>query len=69
MDVFSNILFVKEHVAALSQLAHRAVATEKYSPDTCCIVGNYYSLKVSRTTQQTPPVSAADSADAPCRHC
>ncbi len=47
MDVFSNILFVKEQFAALSQLAHRAVATDKYRPETCCIVGNYYSLKAS----------------------
>ncbi|GAX85404.1 hypothetical protein CEUSTIGMA_g12820.t1 [Chlamydomonas eustigma] len=45
MDVFSNILFVKEQAAALSQLAHRATATDKYSPEACCIVGNYFSLK------------------------
>lgn len=47
MDVFSNILFVKEQFAALSQLAHRVTSTDKYSPEACCIVGNYYSLKVS----------------------
>jgi anaphase-promoting complex subunit 8 len=45
MDTYSNILYVKEATAALSGLAHDAVATDKYRPETCCIVGNYYSLK------------------------
>eukprot|EP00798_Chlamydomonas_sp_ICE-L_P031381 gene31380-6541_t len=45
MDTLSNILFVKEQFVALSHLAHRAVAMDKYRPETCCIVGNYYSLK------------------------
>ncbi|KAI8473690.1 MAG: hypothetical protein J3K34DRAFT_518801 [Monoraphidium minutum] len=35
MDCYSNILYVKEQPAALSHLAHRS----------CCIIGNYYSLK------------------------
>lgn len=45
MDTYSNILYVKECFAALSHLAHRAVLTDKYRPETCCIIGNYYSLK------------------------
>jgi len=45
MDTYSNILYVKECFAALSFLAHQAVLTDKYRPETCCIVGNYYSLK------------------------
>jgi len=45
MDVYANILYVKEDKVALSQLAHRAVKIDKYRPETCCIVGNYYSLK------------------------
>ncbi|KAJ9515614.1 hypothetical protein QJQ45_021696 [Haematococcus lacustris] len=45
MDTYSNILFVKEMRAELSSLAHRAMLTDKYRPETCCIVGNYYSLK------------------------
>lgn len=45
LDVFSNILYVKEDRVTLSQLAHRAVRIEKYRPETCCIVGNYYSIK------------------------
>ncbi|EFJ14516.1 hypothetical protein SELMODRAFT_268860 [Selaginella moellendorffii] len=45
MDMYSNILYVKECFAALSHLAHKAVLTDKYRPETCCIIGNYYSLK------------------------
>ena len=45
MDVYSNILYVKEDKVGLSNLAHRAVKLDKYRPETCCIVGNYYSLK------------------------
>ena len=45
MDTYSNILYVKEQFAALSHLAHRAAAAVKYRPETCCIIGNYYSLK------------------------
>jgi len=45
MDTYSNILFVKEAKGALAVLAHDAVQVDKYCPETCCIVGNYYSLK------------------------
>ena len=45
MDVYSNILYVKEDKVALSNLAHRTIKLDKYRPETCCIVGNYYSLK------------------------
>ena len=45
MDTYSNILYVKESSAKLSYLAHSAVLTDKYRTETCCIVGNYYSLK------------------------
>jgi anaphase-promoting complex subunit 8 len=45
MDIFSNILYVKESKAELSQLAHRAIRCDKYRPETCCILGNYYSSK------------------------
>jgi anaphase-promoting complex subunit 8 len=45
MDLYSNILFVKGLRAPLSHLAHEAMKIDKYRPQTCCIVGNYYSLK------------------------
>ncbi|KAF4359176.1 hypothetical protein F8388_005285, partial [Cannabis sativa] len=40
MDMYSNECF-----AALSFLAHRVFMTDKYRPESCCIIGNYYSLK------------------------
>ncbi|EFJ39960.1 hypothetical protein VOLCADRAFT_100315 [Volvox carteri f. nagariensis] len=46
-DTFSNILFVKEAAAPLSVLAHRVAATDKYRPETCCVLGNYYSLQAA----------------------
>jgi len=45
MDVYSNVLYVKEDKTELSRLAHRALQVEKYRPETCCIIGNYYSIK------------------------
>lgn len=45
LDTYSNILYVKEESAALSRLARQAVKIDKYTPEACCIVGNYYSLK------------------------
>ena len=45
MDNYSNVLYVKDAFAELSYLAHHLVATDKYTPETCCVVGNYYSLK------------------------
>jgi anaphase-promoting complex subunit 8 len=46
MDNYSNILYVQEDAARLSHLAHRVAATERFRPEACCVVGNYYSLKV-----------------------
>lgn len=58
MDIYSNILYVKEAFAALSHLAQRAALTNKYRPETACIIGNYYSLKGQHekvcTTLHTP---------------
>jgi anaphase-promoting complex subunit 8 len=45
IDTYSNILYVKEKRSSLSFLAHHAVENNKYCPETCCIIGNYYSLK------------------------
>jgi len=45
LDVYSNVLYVQEARAELSRLAHAATRAEKYRPETCCVVGNYYSLK------------------------
>ncbi|GAB2221163.1 hypothetical protein Droror1_Dr00012332 [Drosera rotundifolia] len=45
MDMYSNVLYSKESCAALSFLAHRVSLNDKYRPESCCIIGNYYSLK------------------------
>mmetsp|Transcript_98791 Transcript_98791/g.205940 ORF Transcript_98791/g.205940 Transcript_98791/m.205940 type:complete len:636 (+) Transcript_98791:76-1983(+) len=45
LDTFSNILYVKEQAVALSHLARQVIAIDKYTPEVCCIIGNYYSLK------------------------
>jgi len=45
VDTYSNILYVKESKRALSSLAHACVSIDKFRPETCCVIGNYYSLK------------------------
>ena len=45
VDVYSNILFVKEKKKNLSHLAHRCVSIDKYRTQTCCVIGNYYALR------------------------
>jgi len=45
LETFSNILHGTQDTAALSLLAHQATRNDKNRPETCCIVGNYYSLK------------------------
>ncbi|KAF6159826.1 hypothetical protein GIB67_032910 [Kingdonia uniflora] len=45
MDMYSNVLYAKECFSALSHLAHRIFLNDKYRPESCCIIGNYYSLK------------------------
>ncbi|NJR31357.1 tetratricopeptide repeat protein [bacterium] len=44
LDHYSNILYVMCDRPKLSFLAHIATATDKFRPETCCVVGNYYSL-------------------------
>ncbi|XP_020589970.1 anaphase-promoting complex subunit 8 isoform X1 [Phalaenopsis equestris] len=45
MDIYSNLLYAKECFSALSFLAHKVFLTDKYQPESCCIIANYYSLK------------------------
>ena len=45
LDIYSNILYVMEKSSKLAYLAHHATRTDKFRVETCCIVGNYYSLK------------------------
>ncbi|KAI9851994.1 MAG: Anaphase-promoting complex subunit 23 [Thelocarpon superellum] len=45
LDHYSNILYVMGSRPKLAFLAQLATATDKFRPETCCVVGNYYSLK------------------------
>eukprot|EP00126_Sphaerothecum_destruens_P006285 Sdes_comp19296_c0_seq3m10362 len=45
MDIFSNILYVKDSKMKLSHLARSTTHIDKYRPETCCIIGNYFSLR------------------------
>ncbi|KAF9313690.1 anaphase-promoting complex component apc8 [Podila horticola] len=45
LDYFSFVLYVTDNKARLSSLAHSSALTDNYRPETCCIIGNYYSLK------------------------
>lgn len=45
LDNYSNILYVMSLRPKLAFLAQLATANDKFRPETCCVVGNYYSLK------------------------
>ncbi|RZF48627.1 hypothetical protein LSTR_LSTR016989, partial [Laodelphax striatellus] len=45
LDTLSNLLYVKEMSVDLAFLAHHASETDKYRVETCCVIGNYYSLR------------------------
>ncbi|PSN36214.1 Cell division cycle protein 23 [Blattella germanica] len=45
LDTYSNLLYVKELRVELAHLAHQACEIDKYRVETCCVVGNYYSLR------------------------
>ena len=45
LDHYSNILYVMGARPKLAFLAQLATATDKFRPETCCVIGNYYSLK------------------------
>lgn len=45
MDIFSNLLYVKELRVELSYLAHHTCSIDKYRVETCCVIGNFYSLR------------------------
>lgn len=45
MDTYLHILYVTENKPKLAFLAHFASSIDKFRPETCCIVANFYSLK------------------------
>jgi len=44
LDNYSNVLYVLNNRPRLAFLAQLAAQTDKFRPETCCIVGTYYSL-------------------------
>ncbi|KAJ1929592.1 Anaphase-promoting complex subunit 8 [Tieghemiomyces parasiticus] len=44
-DVYSNILYVMESRPKLSYLAHHCAEVDRFRPETCCVIGNYYGLR------------------------
>ncbi|ORY54446.1 TPR-like protein [Neocallimastix californiae] len=45
MDIFSHVLYVTGNATKLSYLAHNCCLIDRYRQETCCIIGNYYSLR------------------------
>ncbi|EME43290.1 hypothetical protein DOTSEDRAFT_72635 [Dothistroma septosporum NZE10] len=44
MEIYSNLLYVLQNRPKLATLAAMASETDKFRPETNCILGNYYSL-------------------------
>ncbi|KAI5812540.1 anaphase promoting complex subunit 8 [Pyronema omphalodes] len=45
LDHYSNILYVMERRPKLGFIAQLALTTDRFRPETNCVVGNFYSLK------------------------
>lgn len=45
MDIYSNLLYVKDKRAELSTLAHAANSVDPFRVETCCCIANFYSLR------------------------
>jgi len=45
MDVLSNMYYVNNRKAELSNLAHHCSEVDKFRVETCCVIGNYYSIR------------------------
>ncbi|KXS21352.1 anaphase-promoting complex subunit Apc8 [Gonapodya prolifera JEL478] len=46
LDNYSNVLYVMERKAKLGYLAHAAVQIDRFRPETCVVIGNYYSSRL-----------------------
>ncbi|KAJ3041542.1 Anaphase-promoting complex subunit 23 [Rhizophlyctis rosea] len=45
MDIYSNVLYLREKFVELSELAHRMFDLDRFRYETCLIVANYYSTR------------------------
>jgi len=48
MDVFSHLLYVRERSAEIASLAARCTTVDRFTVETCCAVGNFYSHRKER---------------------
>ena len=45
LETYSNILYIKGNYGELASLAFNCFQNDKYRPESCCVVGNYLSLR------------------------
>ncbi|KAI5957196.1 CDC23 [Candida jiufengensis] len=45
LDTYSNMLYVMEKKSKLSYLAQYCSQIDRFRPETCCVLANYYSMK------------------------
>ena len=45
LDLYSNILYIKENFGEMANLAFNCFKNDKYRAETCCTIGNYYSIR------------------------
>jgi anaphase-promoting complex subunit 8 len=45
LDLYSNILYIKENYGELAKLAFNVFQNDRYRAEACCVIGNYYSLR------------------------
>lgn len=43
-DVYSHLLYLKEKRMELAKLAQKAVSIDKYRVETCCVIGEWWTL-------------------------
>ena len=48
VDIHSNVLYVKNKPAQLAVLAQKVTALDVYRPESCNVIGNFYSLRGER---------------------
>ncbi|XP_065175503.1 cell division cycle protein 23 homolog [Sycon ciliatum] len=49
VDTYSNMLYVNGMDGELSRLAHHCVMIDRYRPETCFVIANYYSIRGDHT--------------------
>jgi len=47
MDILSNMYYVNGQRTELAHLAHHCTQIDRFRVETCCVVGNYYSIRTN----------------------